>query len=105
MYSINTIFFQNDQLINNAVNNNGSMAKRQTSNSGDFCEPRFIETTTASVFRLVWGCPDGTNPPSGADVLEFICISLIEANLADSCTYPDGSTQEPPVPTSLQPIE
>ena len=96
-------YFQNDQL--NNLNNNISTTKRQTSNSPDFCEPRFIETTTESAFRLVWGCPDGTDPPSGSDVLQFICTSLIEANVVESCTYPDGSTQDPPTPAPLQPIE
>ena len=104
-YIVIQFLFQNDQLINNDVNNNGSTTKRQTSNSADFCEPRFIQTTTASVFRLVWGCPNGTDPPSGVDVMEFICTSLIEANVIDSCTYPDGSTQEPPAPPPLEPIK
>lgn len=98
--------FQNDQLNDNNINNNnGSITKRQMSGSPDFCEPRFIQTTTALVFQLVWACPNGTNPPSGLDVLEFICTSLLEANVIDSCTFPDGSTQAPPTPAPLQPIE
>ena len=59
----------------------------------------------ASIFQLVWACPDGTDPPSGPDILEFICTSLIEANVLDSCRFPDGSTQTPPTPAPLQPIE
>ena len=71
----------------------------------DFCEPRFIETTTESVFLLVWGCPDGTDPPNGVGTLEFICGRLIEANVISSCTYPDGSIEIPPTPAPLQPIK
>ena len=57
------------------------------------------------MFRLVWACPDGTDPPSGSDVLQFICTRLIEVNIVESCTYPDGSTQVQPTPAPLQPIE
>jgi len=97
MYEIS---FQNDQLNNNANNK-----KRQISSSADFCEPRFIPTSMASIFQLVWGCPNGTDPPTSSDILEFICTSLIEANVIDSCRYPDGSTQTTPTPATLQPIK
>ena len=93
--------FQNDELNNINI----TTTKRQASNPTDFCEPRFISTTTPSVFQLVWGCPNGTSPPSGLDILQFICTRFIEANIVDSCAYPDGTTQVPPEPQPLAPIE
>ena len=97
----NIFCFQNDQ-INNI--NTAAVGKRQISNTPDFCEPRFIATTAPSVFQLVWGCPNGTDPPNTMDILAFICTSLIGANIVDSCTYPGGITQLPPVPPPLEPI-
>lgn len=95
------IYFQNDQLNSDSNNTN---VKRQT-NVDDFCEPRFIATAIASTFQLIWACPNGTDPPSNPNVLNLICTSLIEANVLDSCTFPDGSTEVPPTPAPLQPIK
>jgi len=90
---------QNDEL----NNLNRGTTKRQTTSSDDFCEPRFLPTSTPSTFQHVWACPNGTTPP-GLEALQLICETLLDTSIIDSCVFPDGSTQTSDTGNVLQPI-
>lgn len=83
---------------------NSNRKRQVASTSSDVCEPRFIPLKDDSVtFKLVWACPNGTNPPS-LDAEELICTTLLYNKIITGCVYSNGEPAETAVQT-LDPIE